>query len=376
MKIKRYLAEDVPQAVAAIRRELGRDAVILSTRRQSRPGWRRLFRRFDLMEVTAAVEDSARPQPIAREAHPTAAPVAPAAPTVAAASAPVERSVPETPMPPPQSQPAAPPPPTTPALDVREAPLQVDLRQALFHRALAPAEAGAPEPIRVRPGTRRLVALVGPTGAGKTTTIAKLAAHMHLQQGWRVALITADTFRVGAVEQLAAYARLLGLQLEVTPTPGALQRALLRTEQADVVLIDTSGRGHKDTRRMLELKSFLKVAAEVAAQPAPTRANSAEAALAPGGLEVHLVVAAAMRRDEVQAVVAAYRSVVDRLLITKLDECESPPEVVAVAAESNLPLSYCTAGQRVPEDLGLAWPDRIAASLVSGSAPLSTLRTG
>jgi flagellar biosynthesis GTPase FlhF len=301
VKIARFVADDLPSAVAAVRRAMGRDAVILSTRGVPRPGWRRWLRRFDRVEVVAAVEDAAVPRPAAAPA----------------------------------------------GLDVREPDSASGLRQALYGEEAAPPGMGVPRPIHIRPGSRRLVALVGPTGAGKTTTLAKLAAHLHLEQGWRVALITADTFRVGAAEQLQAYARLLGLPLEVTPTPGSLQRALERLAAVEAVLIDTSGRAHRDDRRMGELRAYLAAAREAGA----------------GEMEAHLVLAAATRRAEAEAIVAAYRSLVDRLLLTKLDECEEVPDALAVAAAADLPLSYCCAGQRVPEDLALAWPDQIVAGL-------------
>lgn len=344
MKIKRFQADDLAGAVAAVRRELGREAVILTTRRLPRAGWRRFFRRFDRIELAAAIEEaalaqhmagvSAGPRPAAAPAAVVAPPPSPPAPVRAPAAAPR-------------------------AVDLREEDGAASLRSALFAADLAPDGLGSPQAIRVQPGTRRLVAFVGPTGAGKTTTIAKLAAHLHLQQGWRVGLVTADTFRVGAVEQLQAYARLLGLPLEVTPTPAALERALERLRAADVVLIDTSGRGHRDQRRMGELFSFLRVAREVA----DGGAGPAELGPAPGGIEVHLVLSASTRREEVTAIVEAYRTQIDRCLLTKLDECEVVPEALAVVGACGLTLSYCCAGQRVPEDLALAWPDRLAAGL-------------
>ena len=348
MKIRRVVAESVPAAVAIVRREMGRDAVILDTRRVAAAGWRRLFRRFDRVELSAAIEDASLPGAV-----PARRPRAEAAGPPRAAAPPVPEAVP------PPAGPAG------PLLDLRERGSGDGLRQALFAEGLAPG-GGAPQAVRVRAGLRRVVVLVGPTGAGKTTTLAKLAAQLHLHQGWRVALLTADTFRVGAVEQLHAYARLIGLPCEVAPTPGALQRALARAADADVVLVDTSGRGHHDGRRMQELAAFLAAAREAAG---PDEA---------GGLEVHLVLAAPTRRAEVDAILAAHRPLADRLLLTKLDECESAPEALVPAAAAGLALSYCCAGQRVPEDLALAWPDRLREGLGGPSAAQAEarLRTG
>lgn len=316
MRMRRIVAPSVAEALAAVRAEMGRDAFIFATRRLRAPGWRRFFRRFDRIEVSAAVEESRAPAPARPEP------------------------------PPPAGRPLALPPRRAPDPAASD---PAALRRALFGPDGLPAPIGAPEPVRVRPGERRLVALVGPTGAGKTTTAAKLAAHLHLEAGWRVALLSADTFRVGGVEQLEAYARLLGLPFEVTPTPGALERALARRTETDVVLLDTSGRGHRDRRRMGDLEAFLGAA----------RAAVGEA------LEVHLVLGAPTRRAEVDAILAAYRPVAGRLLLTKLDECEAMPEALQAAAATGMPLSYCCAGQSVPQDLVLAWPDRLAAGLAA-----------
>lgn len=323
MKIKRFVADDISSAVVAVRRELGGNAVILTTQSRPRPGWRKLFRRYDRMEVTAAVDGGAR------QVVPSAAP---------------EARLPV----------AAPVPPTPARLDVSDPHGPDGLRAALYGEV--GAGVSTPRSIRPQAGTRLVVMLLGPTGAGKTTTAAKLAAHLHLQQGWRVGLCTADNFRLGAVEQLAAYAHMLSLPLEVAPTPGALDRALERLHACDVILVDTAGRGHRDAKRMRELAGYAPAAAAVPASGTQ--------------VEWHLVMAAGTRRAEAEAVVLAYRQALDRpgvrldsLLLTKLDECEATPDPIGLVAATGLCLSYFTAGQRVPEDLGLAWPDRMAEVL-------------
>ncbi len=341
MKIKRFVADDLPAAVAELRREMGRDAVLLSSRRLPRRGWRWLFRRFDRIEVTGAVEGPAAPSP-ARLAV-AAAPVAPR-PAVAASL----------PQPVVSAAATSPPAPAVQArgIDLREPePAALEgWRQALLAGQFTPGASGPPQAIHVQAGCRTLVALVGPTGAGKTTTLAKLAARLHLQQGWRVVLLTADTFRVGAIEQLQTYGRLLGVAVEVTPTPGALARALERLRETDVVLLDTPGRAHRDARSLAELRALVQVPREVAA------AGGARC-------EVHLVLAAPTRGQEAAAVLSAYGPLADRLLLTKLDECEGPPAVLSTDLGRGLFLSYCSFGQRVPEDLAVAWPDRLAAGL-------------
>ena len=313
VKIQRFVAPDLPQALAAVRRQLGRDAVIVDTRVVRHPGWRRFLRRFDHVEVRAALDQA----PPARPVPPPAAGAAPLA-----------------------GRPAA--------LDLTERADPALLRRAVF----GAEEAGVPPPapVLLRAGERRIVALVGPTGAGKTTSTAKLAAHLHLQQGWRVGVVTADTFRVAGADQLGAYARILGVPIEVAATPAALGRALARMTDLDCVLVDTSGRGHRDDRRMQELTTMIRVLREAAEAPG-------------NALEVHLVLAATTRLAEVRAVLGAYRPWLHRLLLTKLDECEEPPDVPAAAAAAGLALSYASAGQRVPEDLFVAWPDQVLRAL-------------
>lgn len=288
-------------AVSAARAAFGPAAVIIRARAIPARGWRGLVRRFDAIEIEA--------------------------------SPPVARPRPRLPR----------RPPDPPAVR-REDPAT---QRAILDSLRVPAVA-APVPIQVRPGSQRLVAVVGPTGAGKTTTVAKLAAQLHLRQGWKVGLITADTFRVGAVQQLHDYARLISVPLEVASTPPAFVRALGRMAEAEVVLIDTSGRGHRDRQANDERRAYLAAARDVGQERL--------------GLEVHLVLAAPTRRREVEAILGTYQDLEPRLLVTKLDECEGLPDALAVAAERGMRLSYCTFGQRVPEDIALGWPDRFVAA--------------
>ena len=115
-------------------------------------------------------------------------------------------------------------------------------------------------PIRPVPGTRRIVALVGPTGVGKTTTVAKLAANLKLTQGARVGLITVDTYRIAAVEQLKTYAEIIDLPLAVVNDPAEMPRALDELGSVDVVFIDTAGRSPRDEVKIRELSEFLQQA--------------------------------------------------------------------------------------------------------------------
>ena len=155
-------------------------------------------------------------------------------------------------------------------------------------------------PIRTCPGERRLVALVGPTGVGKTTTIAKLAANFRLKEKLKVGLITVDTYRIAAVEQLRTYADIMDLPMEVVSTPREMRQAVARLADLDLVLMDTAGRSPKDDVRIQELKSML-------ADAKPD--------------EVHLVLSAVGSAATLAKLVDRFRCVgTTALLLTKLDE--------------------------------------------------------
>jgi len=128
------------------------------------------------------------------------------------------------------------------------------------------------EPLQLaESGQTRFVALVGPTGVGKTTTIAKLAAHFKLREGKRVGMITIDTYRIAAVEQIRAYADILNIPLEVVMTPEGMVEAIANLVDCDLVLIDTSGRSQRDVQRLDDFKEFLDLVRRVAGR---TRVSS------------------------------------------------------------------------------------------------------
>ena len=178
---------------------------------------------------------------------------------------------------------------------------------------------------------RRCVALVGPTGAGKTTTLAKIAAKAVIDEGLNVALINLDTFRIGAIDQLGRYAEILGVPMYVARDREEIARALGHASNADLVLIDTAGRSVLDeeaTRRQATLLSNI---------PA---------------VEMLLTVSAATGRVPLERVAARYQSMSPTgLVVTKLDEAGGLPSVLSVAWTVAWPVACVTAGQRVPEDI-------------------------
>ncbi len=190
----------------------------------------------------------------------------------------------------------------------------------------------------------KIVALVGPTGVGKTTTIAKLAANFRLLAQKDVGLITIDTYRVAAVEQLRTYGDIIGIPVEVVLTPSALKQALDRFQNKDLVLIDTAGRSPTNRMHLNELKGFLDF---------------------PHPKEVHLVLSATTNRANLQKVVEAFDPVgIDRLAFTKIDESVAFGGLISTAHALGKPLSYLTTGQSVPDDIREAEPQAIAKSLI------------
>ncbi len=195
-------------------------------------------------------------------------------------------------------------------------------------------------PIQSVVGTRRVVALVGPTGVGKTTTVAKLAANFKLAHGVRVGLVTVNTYRIAAIEQLKTYAEIIDLPLSVVNDPSEMTRALDELGAVDLVFIDTAGRSPRDEVKIRELSEFL-----LRARPD----------------EVHLVLSAVAGQRSLQAAVERFAMVqIDRLILTKLDEADSLGGVLAVLGLSSRPVSYLTTGQAVPDDIEPADRMRLA----------------
>ncbi|HEY3391864.1 MAG TPA: flagellar biosynthesis protein FlhF [Lacipirellulaceae bacterium] len=199
-------------------------------------------------------------------------------------------------------------------------------------------------PITIDADRSRVVALVGPTGVGKTTTIAKLAANYRLREKRRVGLITVDTYRVAAVEQLRTYADIIDLPMEVVATPREMREAVARMSHLDLVLMDTAGRSPRDEVKIQELKSMLGEA-----EPD----------------EVHLVLSSTAGAKSLLATAERFVDVgTTALVLTKLDEASSLGHLVSLVRECRLPVSYLTDGQNVPDDIEVAERRRLAYMLL------------
>jgi flagellar biosynthesis protein FlhF len=185
---------------------------------------------------------------------------------------------------------------------------------------------------------RRTIALIGPTGVGKTTAIAKIAARALLETRFKVALITVDTYRVGASDQLARYGKIMGIPTHVARDRAALADGINRSQDADLVLIDTAGRS--DNQSLAEQTSLLRSVPQV---------------------ELQLVLSAASGGRELGAIARRYRAIApERMIFTKLDEVDGPAGVYSAASALPRPISCISDGQRVPEDIhAVTGPDLV-----------------
>ncbi len=372
MKIKRFAARSMSEALLRVKQELGEDAVILHSRRVETKS--PFGTPQGMIEVTAAIEDEPMPaEPTGLEARPFQAPTQ----TVAAAAARL------------RSRAAS--GDQAGGLDElrREvAALKEQLsRLAGFEKGstatddstnysrwprsgLAPdlvrkmiAELGLEDVtleaarqwlaghIRTSGGLGsggigpRVVALIGPTGVGKTTTIAKLAAQEKLFKERRVGLITADTYRIAAIEQLRIFAEIADLPVEVVYKPEEMERALHRFRYFDMVFIDTAGRSQRNDEHLKDLQAMLAVASPD---------------------EVHLVLSLTTHEAVLQDVVERFRVVpVTHFLFTKLDEAVSAAPIANLCWKYEQPVSFLTTGQSVPEDIEVATPETTAERILA-----------
>ena len=198
--------------------------------------------------------------------------------------------------------------------------------------------------IELTPGQLKAVALIGPTGVGKTTTIAKLAAHFALVEKKKVALLTMDTYRIAAVEQLKIYSQILEIPLGVAYNQAEVAPVIAQYADYDLLLIDTAGRSQKNIMQVGELKSLLEAV----------------------GCETHLVLSSQTKEQDMLESIQRFAAArVDRLIFSKLDETDSYGTLLNVAYRTGLPLSYLTTGQKVPEDLEPATGSKLAGLLLS-----------
>jgi flagellar biosynthetic protein FlhF len=436
VRVKRYVVDEVPEALPIIRSELGKDAVILNTKEIYVGGFLGLFRKKK-MEVIAAVETNASDvrniphSPLPSLAKPSGASAGRgAAAAVAEASPPILRTAglqrqpdarpaaaaPAAPAAPEEYPPASAPRGPGPAVSVREPAarpsprITVDqeavleeirqmkammaklaqsrereeesaaigkLRQRLAEQDVAPEwiellidkikahpgynpESGTEliweiaaellrewvqpgEPAGIRDGTR-VVHFVGPTGVGKTTTIAKLAAEQVLRSKRKVGFITSDTYRIAAVDQLRTYANILNVPMEVVFSPLELSRAFKQLEDREIIFMDTAGRNFRNDLYVSEVNSLIQ---------------------RDDDCDTFLVLSLTGKTRDLEAVASRFVAYgVTKVIYTKRDETDAIGPVLNLAMQHHLKAAYVTTGQNVPDDIEPFRSDRYVAQLL------------
>lgn len=205
---------------------------------------------------------------------------------------------------------------------------------------------GNPQPITIG-NSQKKIFFVGPTGVGKTTTLAKVAANLVLENKYNIGLITADTYRVGAVEQLKIYSEILQLPLEIAYNRDDIEEAFHKFSDKDIILIDTAGRSHNDLDQMEELKNILDSV---------------------NMKEIYLLINANIDYRGLNDIINKYDFLEDyRLIITKIDELASYGNLINIKHIANKELSYFTTGQNVPDDIQVVNIDSIVNKLIEES---------
>jgi flagellar biosynthesis protein FlhF len=431
MKVKRYVVDDVPEAVQMIRNELGSDAVILNTKEIRTGGFLGMFRK-KRFEVIAAVDDTsrkpaARPPQSIRSSAPASAPKpavlqnespsagSPLPPQTvrrlyaqtngaetARANSAAQAAIKQLPEVPAPVQPTLKSPVPVREADetfalleelrsMKEMMARLTRQQAFssmpesvlkWSRRLAeqgvdpihveqfaeevrirleesrdPSDASgyraATEVLRswlapfagggIGEGTR-IVHFVGPTGVGKTTTIAKLAAEQSFAHRRKVGLITADTYRISAVDQLRTYADILNVPMEVVFSPGELTRAFHKLADRDLLFMDTAGRNYRNELYVSEVNSLLSSDQEA---------------------ETFLVLSMTHKYSDMKEIVAQFAKYgIRRLLLTKSDETSTFGSMVNLVRDFRFPIAYVTCGQTVPDDIRVFNPEEWVIKLL------------
>lgn len=385
MKVKRYLANDINEAMIKIRHELGRDAIILHSRKIRKSGIFAMFAK-PMIEVVAAIDEPVAPlKEKAAEVklpEPVTSPVLEELPkanpeieTLKEQMASIQTILSGILTREPASQPlvAIPVPNGSEegtkdhseyyqilrdsdmthenAIKIlelvgRQITISPDNDKAVRNamRITLKDQLGAPYTIGGETTSQKVCFFVGPTGVGKTTTLAKLAARLSLIDNRSVGLITADTFRIAAVEQLKTYSEILGIPLSVIYEPDEIVDAIGKYKDKEYILVDTAGRSHKNEEMQADLASLIS-----------RTSNS----------ETFLVISLNTGYKDVVSILESYRFLGDyKLLFTKLDEADSLGNILNVRLASGKPLSYFTIGQSVPDDIEVADADKVARKLL------------
>jgi flagellar biosynthesis protein FlhF len=218
--------------------------------------------------------------------------------------------------------------------------------QPRFERFLAGLIRSSPG-IQLRAGRRPMVAMfIGPTGVGKTTTIAKIASVFSLAEHRKVAIVTADTYRMAATDQMKRYGQILGIPVHVVETAGEMEQVMIRLAGYDLVLVDTAGRSPQHKEHMKQMRDLVEA----------TKPD-----------EIHLVLSLTTKYVDVLQIVARFGIVgVNRVVLTKADETRTYGLILNLSMKFNMEVAYLTTGQQVPDDIEPADQGKLAKLVLAG----------
>jgi flagellar biosynthesis protein FlhF len=369
MRLKSYFADTIEEAISQARHEMGSDAMLVNSKRSGTEA-----RHLGIYEVVCAGETEARSEEVAGARSRTTA-AAPPMDRLSQDVTELKQQMERLALTLARSGGGMAGIASDPELSrifaqLTDADLYADLAYEVVGRMTAPftlealrtelgslvnidSELGCPGS---RPGCpARVVALVGPPGAGKTTTLVKLALQHGINSRKRSQVLTLDTFRIAAADELQSYAAILGIGCEVLETTAALAQALEEHRDKDLILIDTPGLADGEMDGFEELAHFLS------GYP---------------GMDTHLVLPASMRTADLRRAAQRYEVFGPRkLLFTRLDETETFGPILSQSVRMGKPISYLTRGQRIPEDLEPATRD-VILDMVLKATPAGSSRFG
>ncbi len=209
---------------------------------------------------------------------------------------------------------------------------------------------GEPKPIKLTQKKPKIVFFIGPTGVGKTTTIAKIASKFSLEDKCKVAMLTADTYRIAATDQLETYAKILNVPFKVVYTPEEIKTAVKDFEDYDLILVDTAGHSHQNEKQLSDTKK-LTDSIEDGEQK-----------------EIFLVLSATTKYRDLLRIVDSYKEIPGyKLIFTKLDETTYYGNILNIRMYTDADLSYLTCGQNVPDDIEKIDSQKIVKQLLGGN---------
>ncbi len=372
MRLKTYIVENVADAIPMIKRDLGADALILNTKKIKTGGFFGFFQK-EKLEVIAAVEakplTSTNPPPVPRnvpapakkqEAQPVIEPKPTENPPQEAADLINElKSIKQLMMHVVEEDRL---PKVLQPLSARMTSQEVEkeIQSEIFAKLIValdrnPAlteeqvyETAHAEIIHLIKTHEKVTAVndpemvcfIGPTGVGKTTTIAKIAADYMLREEKKVGLITSDTFRIAAVEQLKTYGVILNIPVKVVDTSAGLQQAITELKDCDIILMDTAGRNYQQKQYIEDLERLLPKEAKI---------------------QINLVLSLTSKFEDMKKIIENFNTIkMDQLVLTKKDETSSTGAILNLICRYAIPISYIGNGQNVPDDLVAASPEKIA----------------